>query len=70
MLARRERLTRAGAERRDDAGELMGDEVTPDHLVVEIPLGEHLAVEEVAEGAVPDVVQQAGETQRLLDQRG
>ena len=48
--------------------ELMRDQVAADDLVVDVPLRQHLVVEKVAERPVPDIVQQARETQGLLDQ--
>lgn len=47
----------------------MRHEMPADDLMVEMPLLEHLVVEEMSERAVADVVQQTGDAQRLLDQR-
>ena len=48
-------------ERTDDVGELIGHQMAADHLMVEMPLLEHFMVEEMAEGTVADIVQQAGD---------
>ena len=47
----------------------MRHEMPADDLMVEMPLLEHLVVEEVSERAVADVVEQTGDAQRLLDER-
>ena len=47
----------------------MRHEVTADHLVVEIPLLEDFMVEEVAERPVADVMEQARDAERFLDER-
>ena len=54
----------------DVLGELMCDQVTTDHLVVDVPLREHLVVEEVTKRSVAGIVQQACQAERLLDERG
>ena len=47
----------------------MVDEVATNHLVIEVPLLEHLVIEEMTKRTVPDIVQQARDPERLLDQR-
>jgi hypothetical protein len=69
VLACSKGLSGTRAQRLDDAGELIGDQVTADHLVIEVPASQHLAVEEVAERTVANVVEQSGEAQGLLDER-
>src|SRR5262249_49284403 len=50
-------------------GQLAEDEMAADHLVVDAPADEVVLVEEVAKGAVPDVVKKARQTKRLGHQR-
>ena len=46
----------------------MGHEMTADHLVIEVPLFQHLVVEEVPERTMTDVVQESRDPEGLLDQ--
>src|ERR1019366_4065588 len=69
LLARGESVGGARPQRSDDVGELMVDEVATNHLVIEVPLLEHLVIEEMTKRTVPDVVQQSRDPERLLDQR-
>ena len=50
-------------------GQLLADDALAEQLVGEVEVHQEVVVEEVAEGAVADVVQQAGHAQQLLDQR-
>ena len=68
LLTRSEPIGGARTQRRDDVGELMGHEMAADDLVVEMPLLEHLMIEEVPERTVPDVVEQSRDAERLLDE--
>ena len=48
--------------------ELVHHQVAADHLVIEVPLLEHLVVEEMPERSVTDVVEESRDPERLLDQ--
>ena len=69
-LARAELAPGAAPQFGDEAAEFVDDEVLTDLLVVDAEHGQEvLLVAEVAEGPVAEVVQQAGEAQRLFDDR-
>ena len=69
-LAGGELPRRASPQLGQQRPELADDEVLRDLLVVDAEHGQQvLLVAEVAEGAVAEVVQEAGHAQRLLDQR-
>ena len=65
-----ERARRASPQLGQERAELADDEVLRDLLVVDAERGQQvLLVAEVTEGAVSEVVQEAGHAQGLLDQR-
>ncbi len=69
-LVRAELARGAAPQLGDEAAQLVDDEVLADLLVVDTEhRQEVLLVAEVAEGPVAEVVQQAGQAQRLLDDR-
>jgi hypothetical protein len=47
----------------------MRHEVSPDHLVIEVPLFENLVVEEVPEWTMADVMEESRDPERLFNQR-
>src|SRR5205814_8987921 len=66
-LARGERTGGTRVEGRDRRSQLPLDQGAADDLVIDGEAIEVILVEEMPEGAVPDVVQQPGDPQRLLD---
>src|ERR1019366_3231707 len=70
LLAGREMAGGTRAQRADDVGKLVGHEVAPDDLVVEMPLLEHLVVEEVPKWTVTDVVEETRNAEGLFDECG
>ena len=65
----REGRARAAPEPPDHVPERFPDDALPHQLVAQVVVGEEVVVEEVAEGPVTHVVQEAGHAQELLDER-
>ena len=68
-LAALEGAARAPPEAPEDLRQLLADDPLADQLVGQLVIDQEVVVEEVAEGAVADVVDQSRRPQELLDQR-
>ena len=64
-----EGAARAAPEAAQDLGQLLADDPLAQQLVGQVEIDQEVVVEEMAERAVADVVEQAGHAQQLLDQR-
>ncbi len=68
-LAGSEGSRRCRAQLGDEVTQLVDHQPPPDVLMVDAIPGKNLAIEEVTEGPVTDIVEQARQPQRRLDQR-
>src|SRR4029453_15705997 len=59
----------AAPEAADQLAQLLLDDLLAHDLVREVPVGEEVVVEEVPEGAMADVVEQARHPEQLLEER-